>query len=412
MPTVHSNLEFRKKIISLLLDPYWCVKYASLMSHEYFETDIEQAIVKALMNYYAAYKKPPIDPIDIIALAGDDSENYVYDLFDVDFYDKRLASDTVVTFIKEQRLKIAILESVDDIEHGKLHTVLERVKSVLDIDVNILSPGIDLIQDSSAWLINLWSSKVSTGWPHIDRYLEGGLAGGELGYIMSPSNRGKTMSLINIGYGAATIGSGKNVVHWTGEIHQNVVMKRYAARMMHRFVKRTDNTNKYQEELLEKARKLLPGKIRAFGGNRITIYDLENQLDAMRNDDYIFDEVIVDYPDLLKPIRRYTEKRFELTDIAEGLRGLAQKYDVPFWGASQSNRGSYSKETIDLQDIAEDIGKVNTADIVLTLSQTKEEYTNNRCRLHLAKVRDGRRIVEPIYAKFFPNSQAIVTIGN
>src|SRR3990167_8171045 len=89
--------------------------------------------------------KPPIDPIDIIALAGDDSENYVYDLFDVDFYDKRLASDTVVTFIKEQRLKIAILESVDDIEHGKLHTVLERVKSVLDIDVNVLSPGIDTL---------------------------------------------------------------------------------------------------------------------------------------------------------------------------------------------------------------------------------------------------------------------------
>lgn len=411
MPSVHSNTNFRKKIASLLLDPYWCVRFASLMSHEYFETDVERDSVKAILQYYEAYKKPPVDPIDIVALAGDHTEDYIYALFDTDWYDKKLASDTVVTFIKEQKLKIAILDSVDDINKGKTDTILKRIKTVMDIGDSIFDGGIDFKQDADSWLADLWTNKISTGWPHIDARLDGGASGGELGIIISPSNRGKTMSLINVGYGAATLGSGKNVVHWTGEIHPKVVAKRYGARMMHRFIRRDDNWKLYRDELLIKARKLLPGNIRIFGGTKTSLLDLEQQLDAYMNDGYIFDEVIVDYIDLLKPPRRYEDRRFELTDISEGLRELAQKYNVPIWSASQSNRASYSKEVIDLQDIAEDIGKVNTADIIITLSQTKDEYSNNRCRLYTAKIRDGKRIVEPAYAKYYTDSQAIITIG-
>lgn len=410
--SVHANAEFRKKIISLLLDAYYVIKFSGIILPEYFETDEEKAVVKALLQYHAAYRRTPSDPIDVIALAGEECTNFVFDLYDMTSYDKTLASDVVITYAKEQRVKIAVLDSVDDIQKGKLDTIVQRVNEALNIDSKLINPGMDLIDDSGKWLEELWVNKVSTGWSIIDNYLEGGFGAGEYVLFMAPSNRGKTMSLVNIGYGAATIGSGKKVIHWTGELAPSIVLKRYAARMLHHFIRRGENIRKYQKELITKAKKLLPGKVRVIGnGRRTTLLDFENQLDAIRNDGFLFDEILVDYPDLINSNRRHQDERFEYQYVAEGLRELGNKYGVPVVGASQSNRGSYNKETLDLSDIAEAISKVNTADIVITMSMTREEYSQNRCRLHLEKVRDGKRIVSPIYAKYYTDSQAIITIG-
>ena len=67
-------------------------------------------------------------------------------------------------------------------------------------------------------------------------------------------------------------------------------------------------------------------------------------------------------------------------------------------------------EIIIIADVAEDIGKVNTADVVIALCQTKEELDANQCRLFMAKVRDGKKNAL-ISAKFYGDCQSIVTTG-
>jgi replicative DNA helicase len=135
---------------------------------------------------------------------------------------------------------------------------------------------------------------------------------------------------------------------------------------------------------------------------------MDGALERLAAEGYPPDLIIDDYPDLLIPARNRKEKRFELSANFEGLRRLANKWGVPAWAASQVGRKAYTKEVITEADVAEDIGKINISDVVLAICQTKDEADEDRCRLFLAKVRDGLRNM--MYdAKFYPSQQAIIT---
>ena len=399
------NRGFRLKLLSLLLDPLWHAKFGSLILPEYFDTDDEEAIAKAIIQYKQAYGKVPTDPDDVIALCGDHDE-VICDLFR-GYDDLDLAKDLAIQFAQERAAKLAILDSIDDVKLGHLDVVIERMREALAIGDDLRSPGIDLIGDIDKWLYALWSDKVPTGWRHVDAVLEGGLGPGELGLIMGPTNRGKSMALVNVGYGAAGIGSGKNVVHITHEMSASVVAKRYAARMVFRFPSKRDG-DVYEDELRYVAAKLMPGNIRIIDLGRSSISSIRDRLDRLVVEGYKFDLVIDDYPDLLESSRQYTQRRFELSLVYEELRALGDDYGVPVWGATHSNRASFSKEVITLQDVAEDIGKARIADVIVALCQTREEEESDRCRLFMAKVRDGVKHTM-IAAKFFGDAQAIVT---
>jgi replicative DNA helicase len=404
--------KFRLKILSLLLDNYWTAKFGdTVIKPEYFEADDEEELGKAILTYRQTYGSSPVDPDDLIALVGPEYTELVYYIYDLrESEDTRLAADVVIQFAKEQAAKVAILESVEDIRKGDLTTPILRMKAALKVGEDTLSPGIDPIKDIDFWLYDYWSDKVRTGMYHLDLVMDGGLGVPELGLIMAPPNRGKSMALINIGFGAAMIGSGKNVIHFSHEMSDKQVAKRYAARMTFKFPHREDDLDEYAEELVLAARKLLTGNIRIIAGKKSTL-EIEQRIDALIEDGFEPGLIIDDYPDLIPPPRKYEERRFELSAVCEWARGVSEKYQLPFWGATQSGRASLSKEIISMQDIAEDIGKANIADAIIALCQTYDEEQADQCRLAIAKLRDGSKKQHLIACKFYGKSQAIITTG-
>ncbi|KKN62973.1 hypothetical protein LCGC14_0506830 [marine sediment metagenome] len=404
------NRQFRLKIISLCLDDAWMSRTGSvIISPDYFESDDEIEIVTAILEYYKLYKQAPTDPDDITVLCNGEYGDTIYTIFEED-YDLHLAKDVAVQWAREQAAKIAILESIDDVKRGRLAQVLDRIEEAVSVGDDLAFPGIDVIDDIDIWLYQQWIGKIKTGWPHVDIHLGGGLAAGELGIILGPSNRGKSMALVNIAYGAASIGSGKNVVIFTHEMSYKVYAKRLAARMLFRFPTVGGDLTVYEADVKNVAKKLMPGKIRIIGGMRMTTNQIEVALDRMIAEGYDFQLIIDDYPDLVIPPRFRKERRFEITETYEWFRRTAEKYNVPVWGASQANRAAYRKEVVSLEDIAEDIGKVNLSDIVVALCQTRKEEEKDRCRLFLAKVRDGVKGAM-FDAKYYPRQQAIITTG-
>lgn len=410
MTTYPFSRGFRFKIIALCLNNSWYAGVGkTVIIPEYFESEDEEDIVRAIQEYQEAYGRVPVDPDDVLVLCEGKHENVILTIFDEKYdYDTSLVKDVVVQWAREQAAKIAILESVDDVKKGDLSRVLERIEEAVSVGSDLATQGLDVVRDLDQWLYDQWVGKVRTGWPHIDMHLEGGLGAGELGTVLAPSNRGKSMALVNIAYGAAGIGSGKNVVIFTHEMADKVYAKRCAARMMFRFPKRLDNLGAYEKEFNELAAKLMPGNIRVIGGSDMSLVQMDAALERLHAEGYNFDLIIDDYPDLMTPTKSRNERRFELTEIYEGYRRLANKYSVPAWAASQTNRKAYGKEIITEADIAEDIGKVNISDIILAICQTKKEMEGERCRLFLAKVRDGIRSTM-FDAKFYPRQQAIIS---
>lgn len=401
---------FRLKIIALCLNNSWFTQVGrSVITTDYFESEDEIDIVEAIIQFYEAYGRVPGDPIDILHICEGKHEETLFKIFDEkQGLDGSLVKDVVVQWAREQAAKIAILESVDDVNRGELGAVLERLEEAVAVGQDLETQGLDVVRDLDSWLYGQWAGKVRTGWPHIDIHLEGGLGAGELGTILAPSNRGKSMALVNIAYGAAGVGSGKNVVIFSHEMADKIYAKRIAARMMFRFPTRTGDLGEYEDEFRELARKLMPGNIRIIHGTQMTLAQMDGAIDRLTAEGYPPDLIIDDYPDLLVPVRHRKEKRFELSANFEGLRRIASKWEVPVWAASQVGRKAYTKEVITEADVAEDIGKINISDVVAAICQTKDEADEDRCRIFLAKVRDGLRNM--MYdAKFYPRQQAIIT---
>ena len=58
------------------------------------------------------------------------------------------------------------------------------------------------------------------------------------------------------------------------------------------------------------------------------------------------------------------------------------------YGASQSNRISYDKLLIGMADVSDSIKKVQTADVIITLNQSPEEFKNLLMRWYIDKARE------------------------
>ena len=107
----------------------------------------------------------------------------------------------------------------------------------------------------------------------------------------------------------------------------------------------------------------------------------------MRNIDV--DMIIVDYADLLRPVRTQREKRNELETIYEDLRGIAQEFECPIWTASQTNRSGLNAEVITMESISEAFNKCFVADFIFSISRTVENKAQNGGRIFVAKNRNG-----------------------
>ncbi len=79
--------------------------------------------------------------------------------------------------------------------------------------------------------------------------------------------------------------------------------------------------------------------IKEYPTKSASVQTLKNHIEKLRKRGIEPDMVLVDYADLLRPVRSSGEKRHELEETYEGLRGLAQTYEFPIWTASQTNRG-------------------------------------------------------------------------
>ena len=116
----------------------------------------------------------------------------------------------------------------------------------------------------------------------------------------------------------------------------------------------------------------------------------------MRNIDV--DMIIVDYADLLRPVRAQKEKRNELESIYEELRGMATEYKCPIWTASQTNRSGLNAEVITMEAISEAFNKCFVSDFIFTVSRTVDDKTANGGRVFVAKNRNGPDgLVFPIF---------------
>lgn len=191
--------------------------------------------------------------------------------------------------------------------------------------------------------------------------------------------------LVNIG--ADAIKRGLNVVHYTLELNEGYVGKRYDALL----TGINSQSLKYNQADVKEAVGNITGDltIKYYPTKSITLSTIRSHLEKLISLDKKPDVVIVDYADLIRSTQTRKEVRHELESIYEELRGMAGEYELPIYTASQAGRSSAEDDIIEGNRISESYAKLMIADFVISLSRKLNDKLTGTGRWYIIKNRFG-----------------------
>lgn len=398
---------FQEDFCQLILsDRPFADQIFEVLDVNFLELKYLQVFIKKIKDYRSKYKIHPTEKImKSIIRTQLESENESIQIRIRDYYARVLSTgldpegstyikDVSLDFCRKQKLKEALIQSVDLIKRSSFDEVSGVINGALKLgsDNNF---GYDYIKDFEKRFEIKSRNPVSTGWKYIDELCKGGLGSGELGVVIAPTGAGKSMVLVHLG--AQALKQGKNVVHYTLELSDTVVAGRYDSAITGIELKNLITfKEKIYEELQDIEGRLI---VKEYPTRSASIQTIKNHLEKMITRGFDPDLIIVDYGDLLKPeSSRKDEKRHQLETIYEELRGISQIHNCPIWTASQTNRSGLNAEVITMESISEAFNKCFVADFICSVSRTVKDKNTNGGRVFVAKNRNGPDgVIHPIF---------------
>ena len=380
-----------KVLSSLLTHKEFLINIHDILSEEYFDNQAQQWIIKEILIYYDKYHTTP--SMDVLKVLLQKIENEVLKLsvkeqlkaaFQSSDEDLEYVQEEFSTFCKNQQLKKALLNSVDLLKAGDFDGIKYLVESALKAG-NDKNVGHEYNKDIESRFREDARTTIATPWDKINDILQGGLGNGDFGLIFGNPGGGKSWSLVALGEYAVRMGY--NVVHYTLELGEQYVGRRYDAFFSKISVDQVlKNRDKIEEILPE-----LPGEliIKEFPTGRATISTIESHIRKVEDLGTKADLIIIDYVDLLSTKKRTADRKGEIDDIYISTKGLARELDVPIWSVSQVNRAGAKDNVIEGDKAAGSYDKIMITDFCMSLSRKKQDKVNGTGRFHIMKNRYG-----------------------
>ena len=395
---------FQEKLCMVILDDR---AFADQIEEVLDISFLELNYLKLFLNKVFAYRKkygvhPSRDIMKTILRSELDNENELTSKQVREFYvrsqiadltDIEYIKDTSLDFCKKQNLKSAMVKSIGLLQNSSYDEISQVINDSLKLGMNN-DEGYDWKKDFEERFKPRFRNPITTGWPLIDNICKGGLGQKELGVVIAPTGAGKSMVLVHLGTQA--LKEGKTVVHYTLELQDTVIASRYDSCLTKIPL---SNLMSFKEKIYEEVQDI-EGRliVKEYPTKSATTHTIKTHLEKLKMRNINVDMIIVDYADLLRPVRMQKEKRNELETIYEELRGMATEYKCPIWTASQTNRSGLNAEVITMEAISEAFNKCFVSDFIFTVSRTIDDKTANGGRVFVAKNRNGPDgLVFPIF---------------
>jgi len=387
---------FQQKVVAALMsDRLFLQQIHDIIDPKYFGTDALQWLVSQILLYFQEYKSAPtlevikvkLNDVTVDMLKTSIVESLKECLKYTEAQDLQFVKDKTIDFCKNQKLKNAILGSVDLLKSGQY----DQIKALVD---NALKAGSDrnvghdyVLHVAERFTENIRNT-IPSPWDIVNDVMDGGLGQGELGVFVAPAGIGKSMALVNVA--ADAIKRGKNVIYYSCELSETYVGARFDS--YYTGIPRQDL--KFHQEEVEKKLQGIKGRliVKYFPTKTATVPMLNAHMEKCMMQGVKPDMVIIDYADLLRDVgTKGVNVRHDimLGNIYEDLRGLAGVYQIPIWTASQANRSALEEDVIEADKIAESYAKVMVADFVVSLSRKIEDKISGTGRFHIIKNRFG-----------------------
>lgn len=383
---------FQLKVLSSLLKHKEFLQDVSdIIDIDYFDNPAHKKIVEEILKYYATYHTTvTLDAIstevkkisnEVLRLAVIEQLKEAYKVINED---RKYIELEFSSFCTNQGLKLALLKSVDMLETGEYASIRTAIDSALRAGQG-KNVGHEYVKDIEARYRDEDRRPIPTGWNSVDKLLAGGLGSGDLGIIYGNPGGGKSWLLVRIG--AKALALGYNVIHYTLELSESYVAKRYDACLTGIPVNELQNHRQEVEELTQS----LPGTliVKEYSPGRATIQTVETHLKKCETLGTKADLVLIDYIDLLGSSRRGEDRKEEIDDNYTATKGLAKELKLPIWSVSQVNRAGAKDDIIEADKAAGSYNKIMIADFSMSLSRKRQDKVNGTGRVHIMKSRYG-----------------------
>ena len=380
-----------KVLSSLLTHKEFLINIHDILSEEYFDNQAHQWVIKEILRYYDKYHTTP--SMDILKVEITKIENEVLKLsireqlkaaYEASDEDLEYVQEEFSTFCKNQQLKKALLNSVDLLKAGDFDGIKHLVESALKAG-NDKNVGHEYNKDIESRFREDARTTIATPWERINDILQGGLGNGDFGLIFGNPGGGKSWSLVALG--GFAVRAGFNVLHYTLELGEQYVGRRYDAFFSKIPVDKVIQNREKIEEIIPE----IPGQliIKEFPTGRATISTIESHIRKVEELGVKADLIIIDYVDLLSTKKRTADRKGEIDDIYTSTKGLARELDVPIWSVSQVNRAGAKDDVIEGDKAAGSYDKIMITDFCLSLSRKAKDKVNGTGRFHIMKNRYG-----------------------
>jgi len=401
------NLEFQLKVLALAVqEPRFLSMYHDTIKPEFFEKESHQILCGLLLDHATKYKKSPEKAIfqaeledyirkiptqrsDLMrSLREESGEIYTLEIGDIP-----AIKDRAIIFGKRQALKTSVLKTISLLETDENY---EQARGYIEKALSV-GAGSESVKDFADIAMSLpeevrnsliYSRKIPTYIPEMDRRLGGGVGIGELAIIIGPPGRGKSTFLVNMG-GAAIL-AGYPVLHISFELKQIDILLKYASYF----------TGCTSQDIMNGSREYFEGiknliqremlKIDYFPPHSMTATGLRSYVNRLTSrGEFKPQLLIIDYPDRM---RLGMDLYRDIGILYDEIIHLADDHKFAVWGASQAGRGAVKDGVTSEDDVSDSWQKIGNADIIATFSQSKEErfhMPQPLCRVVMTKVRRG-----------------------
>ncbi len=373
------NEEYTRKVL-----PY--------VQKSYFETSTGQNLFEIIEEHFTKYGGCPTTDtlgVAIESLDGISEEDFqsiqstAGNLLEKDENDPQWLVDTTEKWCKERAVYLALLESISihdgqDKDKGR-ESIPELLSEALGVsfDAHI---GHNYLQDYNERydFYHLKEERLSFGLSYFDKITKGGIPNKTLNIALAGTGVGKSLFMCSLA--SSLLLQGKNVLYITLEMAEERIAERIDSNLL--------NTN--LQDIVDIPRPHFENKVlglqkKTQGQLYIKEYPTASahsgHFDALIKElsmkkAFKPDIVFVDYLNICTSARYKAGSNVNsytvVKAIAEELRGLAVKYNVPVMSATQTTRGGFASSDVDLTDTSESFGLPATADFMFALISTEE----------------------------------------
>jgi replicative DNA helicase len=281
-------------------------------------------------------------------------------------------------------------------KRGNFDRVREHLNRAERVGRNDSMPGIALGAAAFDEIDKLrYLNRLPTGVLELDSVLDGGPPRGSLGVAMAGPGGGKSMMLNHITGNALWLGQHACVA--TLELPERLWLARLAANITNFPIDKVldGSMEAARSRLVELAPQLGPCTVKYFTPKATTVEDIKRWvLDVEQHVGSPVSLLVVDYADKLIPSHRVDARESEykaMDRVYESLRIFAEESSRWAWTASQAKRGDKRRKVIEVDDVADSMGKVRVCDLALSLMMSDQQ---EQVSFYVAKNRVGRALIK------------------